>query len=100
MKVRSGTKLNCFSPPVMIGTMVIESFLAMYTVWRYKMTTVTRLITTMLLCLATFQLAEYSVCTGLGGLHAQDWSRLGFVAIAALPPLGLHTLHVLADKPR
>jgi hypothetical protein len=30
----------------------------------------------------------------------QDWSRIGFVAIAALPPLGLHILHIIANKPR
>jgi hypothetical protein len=48
--------------------------------------------------LATFQLAEYFVCTGYG-LHAEQWSRLGFVAITTLPPLGLHILHELAGKP-
>ncbi len=84
----------------MLGTMVIESSLAIYTVWRYKMTPITRLITLILGVLAIFQLAEYGVCTGLGGLSGQDWSRLGFVAITALPPLGLHALHIAANKPK
>ena len=79
--------------------MVVETALAIYTVWRYKMTTITRLIMLMLVGLAVFQLAEFAVCTGFGSLPGQDWSRLGFVAIAALPALGLHTMHVLADKP-
>jgi len=52
----------------------------------------------LLLCLATFQLAEYYVCTGIGSM-AGPWSRVGFVAITALPPLGLHMMHVLAGKP-
>lgn len=91
------TQLNCFSPPVMVATMVVEIVLAIYTVWRYKMTIITRLITVLLLALATFQLSEYFVCTGIGSM-AVPWSRVGFVAITALPPLGLHSMHVLAGK--
>lgn len=93
------TQFNCFSPPVMIATMVVETALIIYTVWRYKMTIVARLATILLLALAIFQLAEYFVCTGLGSMAA-PWSRVGFIAITALPPLGLHLMHVLADKPR
>jgi hypothetical protein len=83
----------------MVATMVIETTLAIYTIWRYKMDLFTRLATLLLICLATFQLAEYFVCTGLGSMAA-PWSRVGFVAITALPPLGLHMMHVLAGKPR
>jgi len=93
------TRLNCFSPPVMLATLVIESSLAIYTFWRYKLTAMTRLALVMLLSLATFQLAEYFVCTGLGSMAA-PWSRVGFVAITALPPLGLHMMHILANQPR
>jgi hypothetical protein len=82
----------------MVATLAIEVTLAIYTVWRYKMTTLTRLITTVLLSLGIFQLSEYFVCTGYG-LHAEQWSRLGFVAITTLPPLGLHIAHQLAGKP-
>ncbi len=98
MKKSKSTQLNCFSPPIMIATVIIESVLLIYTVWRYKMTLLTRLVTLVMLALATFQLAEYFVCTGYG-LRGALWSRVGFVAIAALPPLGLHIVHVLADKP-
>lgn len=83
----------------MLATLITESILAIYTVWRYKMTVVTRLITSMFICLAAFQLAEYFVCTGYG-LRAEQWSRLGFVMITILPPLGLHLAHVLAGKPK
>lgn len=98
MKQGKGTQLNCFSPSVMVATMIIEVSLAIYTVWRYKMTIITRLATVLLLALAIFQLSEYFVCTGLGSMAA-PWSRVGFVAITALPPLGLHMMHVLAGKP-
>ncbi|PIZ63833.1 hypothetical protein COY17_00110 [Candidatus Saccharibacteria bacterium CG_4_10_14_0_2_um_filter_52_9] len=93
-----GAQLNCFSPPVMIATMVIEVSLALYTVWRYKLDVFTRLVVLTLVALAGFQMAEYFVCTGSIG-HPAFWSRMGFVAITALPPLGVHLLHVLADKP-
>lgn len=82
----------------MLATLTIESVLAIYTVWRYKMTTTTRLITTMFVCLAAFQLAEYFVCTNYG-FQASQWSRFGFVMITILPPLGVHLMHVLAEKP-
>jgi hypothetical protein len=98
MRKKSGIQFNCFSPPVMVATFTIEIILAVYTVWRYKMTSMTRLIVACVLALAVFQLSEYHVCTGFG-LRAEDWSRLGYVSITALPPLGLHILHKLAGKP-
>lgn len=82
----------------MIATMIIEVSLALYTLWRYKTSIMTRLALITLICLATFQLAEYYVCTGIGSM-AVPWSRVGFVAITALPPLGLHMMYVLAGKP-
>jgi hypothetical protein len=92
-------QLNCFSPPVMLATFIIEMTLAVYTLWRYKMNVLGRLVITSLVALATFQLCEYHVCGGMG-LRAEEWSRFGYVAITLLPPIGLHILHVLADKPR
>ncbi|TAH33877.1 hypothetical protein EYC59_04250 [Candidatus Saccharibacteria bacterium] len=91
-------QFNCFSPPVMIATFVIELALACYTVWRYKLNSVGRLVVAMLLTLALFQLCEYNVC-GHSGFAASVWSRIGYVAITALPALGLHLLHIIAKKP-
>lgn len=82
----------------MLATLAIETGLLMYTLWRYKMSRLTRLVALMLLALATFQLAEYNVCSG-AGLSATVWSRIGFVSITLLPPLGLHLAHILAKKP-
>lgn len=95
---RSSTQFNCFSPPVMLATLVIEFLLTCYTLWRYKLNVLGRLVAIMLVSLGTFQLAEYHVCTGYG-LNAEQWSRLGYVAITMLPALGIHMLYVLADKP-
>ncbi len=83
----------------MLATFTIESLAIIYTVWRYKMSVLTRLIVTSLFTLALFQLCEYHVCTGYG-LSAEDWSRLGYLAITTLPALGLHMLYVLAGKPQ
>ena len=84
----------CFSPPVMIATFIIEICLALYTGWRYKMTRLTRLTILLLVALATFQLAEFMVCRGVGG-SGLLWSRIGYIAITCLPPVGLHMLAVL-----
>jgi hypothetical protein len=81
----------------MLGTFIIEVSLAIYTVWRYKMSVLTRLIAVTLVTLATFQFAEYFVCTGSIG-HVILWSRLGFATITVLPPLGLHLAHVITGK--
>lgn len=99
MKSKPGTtQFNCFSPPVMLVTLLIEFGLAAYTVWRYKLDVTGRLVVATLVSLATFQMAEYHVCTGFG-IGVQQWSRLGYIAITLLPALGLHLLYVLARKP-
>lgn len=90
-------KMFCFSPPVMLATFVIELGLAAYVLWRYKMSQTIRLVVALLVFLATFQLAEYMVCGGLG-MTGMDWARIGYVAITALPPLGVHLALTLARK--
>lgn len=98
MKKNTGVQLNCFSPPVMLATLAVEAALVVYTVWRYRMSTLARLTVVALTALAVFQLSEYFVCTGYG-MNAARWSRVGFVAISVLPPVGLHILHQIAGKP-
>jgi hypothetical protein len=90
MRYLKTNRLYCFSPPVMLVTIIIELGLAAYVLFRYKMNTVSRLGTGILVALATFQIAEYNVCEGAWGLSGMDWARLGYVAITLLPPLGLH----------
>ncbi len=90
-------KLYCFSPPVMLLTFAIEFGLAFYTVWRYKMTTTSRLVLVFLVSLGVFQLSEYMICGGLGLGHT-EWVQLGYVAITLLPALGMHLVATLANK--
>lgn len=97
MNDRHGTRFYCFSPPVMLATLTIEFTLAIYSFIRYKMTPISRLIVGILVGLATFQMAEYHVCTGAGSA-ASAWSRLGFITITVLPALGLHLMQVLANQ--
>lgn len=92
------TQLNCFSPPVMLATFAIETVLALYTLWRYKLDSFARLAVAMLGFLALFQLSEYFVCGGMG-LTAEHWARTGYVAITMLPPLGLHMLYLIMKRP-
>ena len=87
----------CFSPPVMIATFAIEIALLVLTILHHKLNRSAKLICTTLFFLALFQLCEYFVCGGLG-VGATEWSRLGFVAISTLPPLGLHLVHSIAGK--
>ncbi len=98
MRYSKTNTLYCFSPPVMIATFTIEIFLAVYSVWRYKLNQVTRPAFAILVFLAIFQLAEYNVCEGSFGIDSLAWSRLGYIAITALPPLGFHLATKLAGK--
>ncbi len=90
-------KLYCFSPPVMLATFLLEFGLVLYTVWRYKLTPVSRLVVAMLVGLGTFQLAEYMVCGGLGWTGS-EWSRLAYMSITLLPALGIHLISTIAGK--
>lgn len=89
--------LLCFSPPAMLATFIIEIVLAIYTLIRYKMTTIVRLAAAILALLAVFQLAEFSVC-GRSNTSALAWSRVGYVAITLLPPLALHLVLAIKNK--
>ncbi len=82
----------------MIATFIIEIVFAVYAVYRYKLTPVTRLAVALLLGLALFQLAEYNVCEAAFGVDGITWARIGYVAITVLPPLGIHLATKLAGQ--
>lgn len=100
MKYFKSTTLSCFSPPVMIATFVIEIALAIYVGYRYKFNNITKLAIAILFFLAVFQLAEWNICEGSFGIDSLSWSRLGYVAITMLPPLGFHLATRLAGDKR
>ena len=93
MKYLKSDKLYCFSPPVMMATFLIEIGLAIHTLWRYKLSSVTKVAVAILVCLAIFQLAEFNVCEGAWLLDSAGWAKLGYVAITMLPPLGIHLIN-------
>lgn len=101
---KSSMKLYCFSPPVMIATFVLEIAGALWVWLKYKTDKLSRLIVALLVFLALFQLAEANVCEGWMGLTGDFWSRLGFISISMLPPLGVHLavamLNHQAKQPR
>jgi hypothetical protein len=80
----------------MIATFLIEIFLAGVAFWRYKLSRLSQLAILMLVFLGTFQLAEYNICAVSWGLDSLTWSRVGYVAITMLPPLGIHLAYEMA----
>jgi len=90
-------KLFCFSPPVMLATLIIEFSSAIYVFARYKMTTISRLIVAILVTLGLFQLSEYMICGGWGLSHA-EWAKFGYIATALLPVFGIHLITAMAGK--
>lgn len=98
MRYLKADRLYCFSPLVMITTFIIEVACAVYVLVRYKLNPVSRLAVAILVGLAVFQLAEFNVCTTPWGIDSLTWARIGYVAITALPPLGLHLAARIAKK--
>ena len=81
----------------MLATFALELGAALYVYMKYKASLLQRLSIVTLLLLATFQLAEYNVC-GRFGIDSLYWSKLGYVAITMLPPLGLHIVYALGKR--
>jgi hypothetical protein len=81
----------------MIATFIIETGLMLYTLYRYRMTPLTRIISATLFFLALFQLSEFTVC-GATTMSADLWSRIGFIAITMLPPLGIHLISEVTKR--
>jgi len=81
----------------MLATFVIEISFAVYILWRYSLTPITRLIVALLVLLALFQGTEFLLCGGFA-LEGGMWSRIGYGAITLLPPLGIHLAYHLAKK--
>ena len=86
-KLPKANTLYCFSPPVMIFTIIVELSLAVWMLSRYTIKTPQRIVFALLVFLAAFQVAEFNVCTS----QPIDliWSRLGYTFITILPALAL-----------
>jgi hypothetical protein len=87
----------CFSPIVMLATFIIELSLFIYVLFFRKMSRTVRLSALMLACLANFQLAEYGICEAIG-FEPSVWSKIGFIAITLLPPLGIDLVLSVSNR--
>ena len=70
--------------------------LVIYTLFIRKLNKSTRIGVLLIICLAIFQLAEYGVCESY--CTASLMSKLGFIAITMLPPLGLHLVVTIGKR--
>ncbi|MFI5386622.1 MAG: hypothetical protein ACHQ50_10935 [Fimbriimonadales bacterium] len=93
----SSPMVACFSPPVMIATFTIEIILAIYVAVRYGSSLFRTIVVTVLVCLSSFQLAEYQVCEGPRSA-ALAWTKLGLVGITILPALGMHLIGTVTRR--
>lgn len=94
---RTSPVLACFTPPVMLATFMIETALAIYVGLRFSSGVFRSLVCVLLLCLASFQLAEHQVCTGPAD-SAIFWGKLGLAGITLLPALGMHLIGTVTRK--
>ncbi len=93
MKNTSSVTLYCFSPAAMLTTFIIEMILAAYTLWRFNKAKSGIVVTLILVCLATFQAAEYYICRIGSPLLA---AKVGYTAITLLPALLLHLVSLIS----
>jgi len=94
---RHSLTLACFSPPVMLATMAIESVLAIYVLVRYRHGAFAKIAAILIALLGIFQLSEYQVC---GNHDPQFWSHFGLAAITLLPIVGLQLISYVTKKRR
>jgi hypothetical protein len=83
---------------VMIATFVIELILASVVFLRHRVTRFGKVAGCVLVLLATFQFAEFRICTTTGE-SSSFWPRVGFVAITLLPLAGLYLVSLVSHKP-
>lgn len=81
----------------MLFTFLFEAGGAIYLLWRYKQSLLLKLLVATLTALAVFQLSEYMVCGGFN-LTGGQWTRLGYISITLLPPLGIHILSAITKQ--
>jgi hypothetical protein len=81
----------------MLATFAIEMGLAAYTFVRYPKGSFRMVVVLLLVCLASFQLAEYQVCEDAPA-HLFTWTKMGLVGISLLPALGMHLIGTVTRR--
>jgi hypothetical protein len=82
----------------MLLTFAVELLLAVYVFGRYSATRFGKVAGLILVLLATFQFAEYRICT-TEEPTSWLWPRLAFLAITLLPVAGLYLVSLVSRKP-
>jgi len=82
----------------MVLTFVVEFVLAAYVFARYSATRFGKVAGLILMLLATFQFAEYQICTTEEST-LRLWPRIAFFAITLLPIAGLYLVSLVSHKP-
>jgi len=94
-EARRSQTFYCFSPPVMLATMLIEGGLAIYILFKYRKGRFAKVAALLLVLLGIFQLSEYQIC---GGQNPSFWSHFGLMAITLLPVAGLRLVSLVSKK--
>jgi hypothetical protein len=94
-KKSSDVTFYCFTPVISLTTFFIEFLLALYVLFKYKLTKFAGLTVLTLLCLGTFQLTEFLICKSIYGDLA---TKMGYIAITLLPALGVHSITTITRK--
>lgn len=80
----------------MLGTFIIELLLAVYIIFKRKVSSNIDLLgVVILICLAGFQIVEYLMCQAGDASMKVALARVGLVFITLLPPLGIHLSHAI-----
>lgn len=90
------TRVGCFSPGIMLATMIFEFLGAVWIVLRYRLNRVGWIIAALLVFLGGMQMSEYIICGDGGTGYA--WAHVAYVSITMLPPLGVSLAMAIANK--
>lgn len=96
-KTYDNSTFFCFTPLASLVTFLIELFLIIYVIFRYKINKFTQISIAILFFLGMFQLSEYMACKS-NDIHI--WGKIGAASITLLPILGLHLISLLTRKSR
>lgn len=89
------TTLYCFTPFVTLLTFVVEAFLGLVALVKYRRTEFGRLCAFLIALLAIFQLSEFVICQERDVIM---WVMIGWVSITFIPVIGLHAISLVTER--
>lgn len=79
----------CFTPPVSLGTAIVEFFLAGIMRFKFTRARLRNFFAFFLIMLGFYQFTEFMLCTSK---NAALWVRAGYITYTFLPALGVHAV--------